>query len=248
MAASTHHVLATSWSAPTRHRHLATALALTGALLMGGAAWGQAPAGQTLKGRLQGSADVDHPVRGLAGQTLTVTLAKGSKAEFNVLRAGAPEAMFTSSVAGPHAQLRLPDDGDYTVRVFLMRSLARRNESTAYQITLDVAGTALPPLSAAQDALVPGTPFHARATLPCQAGGTTATCEAQVTRRGRDGTATLRLRSPQGLERRVLWVAGQAVASDTLLPLSTRREGDLLQLLLGADERYDLRDALLTGG
>jgi len=50
----------------------------------------------------------------------------------------------------------LPADGDYRVRVYLVRAAARRNESSAYTLTIGVAGKALEALPGAQDALVPG--------------------------------------------------------------------------------------------
>lgn len=221
---------------------------IAAALLVGFAAPFTAAAhAQTLQGHIQGEAQAEHRLHGQAGQMLSVVNGPG-KAEFNVLRAGAEEAMFTSTISGANAQVRLPDDGEYVVRVFLMRALARRNEHTHYELRLTLSGQTLPALSPAQDALVAGTPYHATATLACQAGGPPTQCQAEVTRRGHDGTATLRLRSPTGQDRRVLFVSGQAVASDTMLLLQTHREADKLWLQLGGDERYELNDALLTGG
>ena len=60
----------------------------------------------------------------------------------------------------------LPTDGDYTIRVYLMRAAARRNESSDYTLTVGVTGQALAPTPASQDALLPGTPFHASAKSP----------------------------------------------------------------------------------
>lgn len=48
--------------------------------------------------------------------------------------------------------------------------------------------------------------------------------------------------------RHVLFVKGQAVASDSAQPMTSSRQGDLITVRFGGDERYDLPDALLTGG
>ena len=50
----------------------------------------------------------------------------------------------------------LPADGDYVVRVYLMRPAARRGESSNYTVTIGASGKALAPIAASKDALVPG--------------------------------------------------------------------------------------------
>jgi hypothetical protein len=136
------------------------------------------------------------------------------------------------------------------VQVYLMRNAARRNESAAYTLDVAVTGQPLAPLPSAQDALVPGTRFHASAAVPCQTlgGAAGASCQAGVIRRGRDGTATVELRGASGLVRNVLFVKGQPVASDSAQPMTSSRQGDLVTVRFGDDERYDVPDALLTGG
>jgi len=131
-----------------------------------------------------------------------------------------------------------------------MRNAARRNESATYTLDMAVTGQALAPLPAAQDALVAGTRFHATADVPCQTlgGAAGASCKAGVVRRGRDGTGTVELRGANGLVRNVLFVKGQPVASDSAQPMNSSRQGDVVTVRFGSDERYDLPDALLTGG
>ena len=79
----------------------------------------------TIKGVLKGDQTVDYRVRAGAGQTLTVAL-KGSNAQnyFNVLPPGSADvAMFVGQDGGGYKGV-LPTDGDYTVRVYLMRPAA----------------------------------------------------------------------------------------------------------------------------
>ena len=93
-------------------------------------------------------------------------------------------------------------------------------------------------------------PGHATASVPCQTPGTdaVASCEAGVIRRGRDGTATVELRSPTAQVRNVLFVEGEPVASDSAQPMTAGRQGEAVAVRFGSDERYDGPDALLTGG
>jgi hypothetical protein len=69
-----------------------------------------------------------------------------------------------------------------------------------------------------------------------------------VIRRGRDGTATVEVRGANGIVRRVLFVKGAPVASDSPQPLTSTRQGDLTTVRVGADERFDIPDVLLSGG
>ena len=205
-----------------------------------------------VRGSIKGDADAEYTINAHAGQTLALTLKTSNASNyFNIKPPGSKDvAMFIGSTSGAVAKLMLPADGTYVVQVYLMRNAARRNESATYTLDVAVTGQALAPLPAAQDALVPGTRFHASATVPCQTLGADAgaTCKAGVIRRGRDGTVTVELRGANGLVRNVLFVKGQPVASDSAQPMSSSRQGDLVTVRFGSDERYDVPDALLTGG
>lgn len=158
--------------------------------------------------------------------------------------------MFVGSTSGNRFSDLLPSDGDYTVRVYLMRNAARRNESANYTLNVGISGRALAATPAAQDALLPGTPFHASAQIACAppfVSGVTK-CEAFVIRRGFDGTATVEVRWGDGLKRRILFVKGKAVAADATDPLVVERRGDVSVVRFGDDERFEIPDALVTGG
>jgi hypothetical protein len=145
----------------------------------------------------------------------------------------------------------LPTDGDYTVRVYLMRNAARRNEASEYTLTISVTGRALPPLPASRDALIPGTPFHASASvrcLPMPFGETKPQqCDAFVIRRGVDGTATVEIPS-QGMKRRILFVQGKPVASDSFEKMTVTRQGDVTTVKFESGEFYEIVDAMIFGG
>jgi hypothetical protein len=127
-------------------------------------------------------------------------------------------------------------DGVYTVRVYLMRPAARRNETSHYALTIALTGKA----------------FHASATIKCippfAPDSKPQPCEAFVIRRSFDGTATVEIRGANVIKRRILFVKGIPVASDSTESLTHSHEGDLSVVKFGADERYEIPDALILGG
>lgn len=205
-----------------------------------------------LRGTLKGDRSVDYTVNARAGQTLAVKLqSSNGSLYFNINPPGSADvSMFIGNQQGAEAKLMLPADGTYVVRVYLMRNAARRHESATYTLDVAITGQALAPLSAAEDARVAGTLFHATAAVPCQTPGAdvSSSCQAGVIRRGRDGTVTVELRGANGLVRNLLFVKREPVASDSPQPMSSSRQADAVTVRFGSDERYDVPDALLTGG
>jgi len=199
-----------------------------------------------LKGQLKGDQTIDYKLRAGAGQTLTVEL-KGSNPQnyFNVMAAGTDNALFIGSSSGNRFSGLLPSDGDVRVRVYLMRPAARRNETSTYSLKVGIGGAPLAPVPASRDALIPGTPYHASADVPCVSG---SSGKASVIRRA-NTSATVVVTNPEGQKRQVLFVKGQAVATDQPEKLTVQRRGDVSVLLLGENfERYEIVDALVVGG
>lgn len=205
-----------------------------------------------VKGRIKGYRYIDYVVRAAAGQTLSVEMQTGNGANyFNILPPGSSDvAMFVGSTSGNQFSGVLPADGDYVIRVYLMRSAARRNESANYMLTVGVSGQPLAATPAAKDALIPGTPFHASAKIACVPpfDAKTKECEAFVIRRGFDGTATVEVRWGDGLKRRILFVKGRVVAADSPETFAVERNGDVSVVRLGSEERFEIPDALVSGG
>lgn len=202
-------------------------------------------------GQLRGDQTVDYILRAGAGQILTVEL-KGSNPQTyaNVMAAGTDTALFIGSSSGNRFRGLLPSDGDVRVRVYLMRPAARRNETSTYSLSLGITGTPLAPVPASRDALIPGTPYHASAEVPCVSGssGAPARCKAFVIRRATN-SGTVVVTNPEGQKRQFLFVKGRAVASDQPERLSVQRRGDVSVLTLGDNfERFEIVDALVVGG
>jgi hypothetical protein len=205
-----------------------------------------------IKGQIKGDATVDYVIRAAAGQTLSVALQKSNPQNyFNVLPPGSNDvAMFVGDAGGDYKGL-LPADGDYVVRVYLMRAAARRGESSSYTVTIGATGKALAATPASKDARVAGTPYHASATIKCVPAfeNVVRDCEAFVLRRGFDGSATVDFKGQTG-KRSILFVKGKPVASNAMAidALSSERKGDVTIVKLGEQERYEIPDALVSGG
>ena len=96
----------------------------------------------TVKGSVKGYASVDYTLVAKAGQTLSVKMTTSNAASyFNVMPPGsAGEAIFIGSSEGNNYSGVLPASGKYTVRVYLMRSAARRNETASYSVSFKITG------------------------------------------------------------------------------------------------------------
>ena len=205
-----------------------------------------------IKGQLKGDETVDYVVRAAAGQTLSVKLQETNPQNyFNVMPPDSNgSAMFVGDTGEDFSGV-LPADGDYVVRVYLMRPAARRGESSNYTLTVGASGKALAPITASKDALIPGTSYHASAKVKCVPAYETTPrdCDAFVTRRGFDGTATIDIPGSAG-KRSILFVKGKPTASNAqaMDTLASERKGDVTIVKLGTSERYEIPDALVTGG
>jgi hypothetical protein len=208
-----------------------------------------------IKGQVKGRSDVDYLVRAGAGQTINVSLKVSNRSNyFNVLPPGSKDVAMYTGQTGEDFKGVLPTDGDYTVRVYLVRAAARRNESSKYTLTVGVTGKALEPTPASKDAVIPGTPFHASTKIACVPyiekfrDKKQQECEAFVIRRGFDGTATVEIPQENSVPRRILFVKGKPVASDSPYPVVFSRKDDTTIVTFDTDERYEILDALIFGG
>lgn len=207
----------------------------------------------TIKGTIKGSQTLDYVIGARAGQTMTVNLKTAHTATyFNVLPPGSNDvAIHVGSTAGNSFKGNLAAGGDYKVRVYMMRSAARRNEVANYTLVVGVTGrpAAKPSAPASTDAKVPGTPYHATTTVPCRsaAGQPMGSCMAGVIRKP-GGQATVHLDTPDGGERYIYFTGTKATSSNASAPLRVQRQGDVSIISIGQYERYDIPDMLIVGG
>ena len=208
-----------------------------------------------IRDRIAGRQYVDYQLRAAAGQRMTVNL-KGSNGAnyFNLLPPDRlNEAMAIGELNGNRFDGLLPDDGVYTIRVFLLRSAGRRGEASDFTLSLGITGSPLKPVAARVDAVFPGTPYHARTTTKCEPLYSRArACEAWVVRRGFDGTATVELRWPsegnQEMKRRILFVKGEPKAADVPQPMSFTRNERGWRVSFNGDEHFEIPEPLVYGG
>ena len=205
----------------------------------------------TLIGTIKGDADHGYLVTARAGQLLTVDFKPtNASAYINVIAPGGTgEALFVGSSGGNHFVAPVPADGSYRVLVYLMRNAARRNEVARYTLRIDLRDASAAIMSAAGDALVSGTRYHATAEITCttSTGGRPGPCMAGVIRRA-GGTTTIKLTTPDGGHRRIFFTDGQATGSDAAAGLEVRRQDDLQIIRIGAIEVYRVPDAFVVGG
>jgi hypothetical protein len=97
--------------------------------------------GSLIEGSITGRQIVDYVVNADAGQILSVDIqTSNASAYFNILPAGAEEALFIGSTSGNVADLPTSAAGDYVIRVYLMRNAARRGETARYSLAIGIRG------------------------------------------------------------------------------------------------------------
>lgn len=92
----------------------------------------------TIKDSITGYETVDYIVGAKKGQYLNASIATKNGANyFNILAPGEDNvAFFIGSTKGNQYEGKLPKSGDYKLRVYLMRSAARRNETANYRLEI----------------------------------------------------------------------------------------------------------------
>lgn len=208
----------------------------------------------TLEGSIKGSKTIDYKLRAMNGQTMSVTLKSNNLSNyFNVLPPGSNDvAMFVGSTGGNNWTGTLTADGDYKVRVYLMRNAARRNETANYTLTIGITGSVdtaqTKEPAPASDAKVKGTPYHATGQVPCSMGDApqgSAQCNFGVIR-GKSGNAEVHLTPPGGFERKLMFTAGKVTATDS--KVKARKKGDEWLIDVNDYEHYQIPDAVISGG
>lgn len=209
----------------------------------------------TVEGRIAGDKIIDYLLVARAGQHANISMAsRNGSLYFNILAPGENEvAMFNGSTSGNQFEGVLPKEGEYKIRVYLMRNAARRNEAANFRMELiGDAPRRGPAARQSTDAIVPGTNFHATGTIPCAMGGgqPTGQCPFGVTREGR-GKGMVTITKPDGRKRVIFFEGGKATGYDVIQAdpgaFHATRQSDLNIIRIG-QERYEIPDAVVLGG
>ena len=207
-----------------------------------------------VEGSIKGYAVVDYVVGAREGQQMNVSLAtKHGATYFNILAPGENEvAMFNGSVSENQYEGTLPKSGDYKLRVYMMRSAARRDETANYRLEIVITGGGAHGSAPKGDAKVAGTDFHATGNIPCSMGGgqPTGSCAFGVTREG-GGSGMVTVTRPDGRKRVIFFEKGRATGYDQSQAdtgeFRASRQEDLSIVQIGS-ERYEIPDAVINGG
>ncbi|HSP96368.1 MAG TPA: DNA breaking-rejoining protein [Candidatus Dormibacteraeota bacterium] len=96
----------------------------------------------TISGTITGDQIVDYVLDASAGQQMNVALkSSNGSMYFNVLPPGSEQAIFDGSPSGNTWSGALVRDGEYSVRVFPMRTAAHRDEKASYTLSIGVSGS-----------------------------------------------------------------------------------------------------------
>lgn len=200
------------------------------------------------KGTLTGDEIIDYTLVALSGQTMKVSLDTDHLSNyFNVLPPDSEAAIFIGSTSGNEWAGILPADGKYRVRVYLMRSAARRNEKANYKISFSITGAA----KSTADVKVAGTAFNATGKVPCSVGTQprgSEQCDFGVIRHG-VGEAEVYLTTAGGGENRVVIFKGDKVWSkDATFNLKANRISDNWEISVNDFDYFTIPDAVINGG
>jgi len=212
-----------------------------------------------MKDTIKGYAGVDYVLGAKQGQYMNVSMTTDNNANyFNILAPGENEvAFFNGSTSTYQYEGILPKSGEYKVRVYQMRSAARRNEVANYNLEIIITNAddmekTSQTVPSDNDALVPGTNYHATGNIPCTVakGQPNGSCPFGVTREG-NGSGMVTVTKPDGRTRVIFFENGTVTGADVSQAdpgeFSAKKESDLSIILIG-DERYEIPDAVIFGG
>jgi hypothetical protein len=212
-----------------------------------------------VQGSITGHEIVDYVLGAGKGQYMNVSMATDNEANyFNILAPGENEVAFVNgSVSDNQYEGILPKKGEYKIRVYLMRSAARLNETANYNLEIiftnaDDTKRTSPSGPSKNDAAIHGTKYNATEKIPCSVAKDqpTGSCPFSVTREGK-GNGIVTITKPDGSTRTIFFENGKAVGADVSQAVpgefSAKKEGDMNVIRIG-DEHYQIPEAVIPGG
>ncbi|MCB1420263.1 MAG: hypothetical protein KDJ74_15170 [Notoacmeibacter sp.] len=216
--------------------------------------------GTTVKGQIKGYGTVVYKIGASAGQTIRLKLDTGHGATyFNLYGPGkgpGDEAIAVSEQQDPLNTYEgvLPDNGEYSVSVYMMRSAARRNEVANYALEIAIDGAAAAPAANPNDAKVPGTDFNATGEVGCarEAGQPMGRCNFGVNREG-NGNGMITVFWPDGGTRIIYFEMNTPTSYDQSqadggAEMTVSRDDTYLYTVTIGDQRFEIPEAVMAGG
>ena len=209
------------------------------------------PAGKTsttISSSVKGDQTIDYKVSAKQGQELKVTMKTNINANyFNVLAPGSDEAIFVGSTDGSNSfGGTLSVGGEYTIRVYLMRSAARNNTKANFTLTVSLTGGAS---SSGGDALVPGTSYHATGKVRSSFGNEpkgSVMSDFGVIRKS-SSSAEVHVTYPKSMKRVLMFNNGEWTAQGANNIKFNRNSGEW-EVIVNDYEHYFIPDEIITGG
>ncbi len=215
----------------------------------------------SVQGALSGFATTTYVVDAGAGQQMQVTLAADNdQTVFNVIAPDATTPLFNGARKGRSFGQMVDRTGTYTIEVALSRAAARRSQASAYTLTVAVTGEPVP----AAEAQPVAPAAHRTGALPAAVGAAVAApvpldglacaanpadaltpCTFSVDR-GAQGAAVVRVTLPDGSNRLIRFVNGEAVTSDGTGGFTARHQAGTTEVGIG-NERFAIPDAVVRG-
>lgn len=217
--------------------------------------------GTTIKGSIKGDQIIDYKLRASAGQVMVVRFKPSNlSAYFNVMPPGSSgEAIFIGSTSGNEFSADLAASGEYTIRVYLMRSAARRSESANYTLEVAVSGDAKKSAAPAAAAAAPTaagnagpSKWDASGTVKCSAGSDKLDkqCGFRVVRNLPRQAADIWIGNVANGEAdyRFFHYENKTFTTNDKSKLAWQRNDDNWRVSVDGKEFYFIPDALIHGG
>ncbi len=206
----------------------------------------------TIQASITGEQIIDYTLNVKKGQSMNVSMATDNGANyFNIMEPNEDYvAIFNGSTSENMYEGVLQKSGNYKIRVYLMRSAARRSEKANYH--LEIAISAFQNQASNTDAKVAGTNYHATGQIPCQMSSSqpVGNCDFGVKREG-NGTAMVTITKSDGRTRIVFFNNGKATGYDESNAdpgkFSSSKNADLYIIHIG-NETYKIPEAVIFGG
>ena len=199
-----------------------------------------------IKGLLVGDQTIDYAFVAKKGQKLKLTMkADINAASFNVLPPGSDNvAIFIGENEGDTCELTLPNDGKYKIRVFQMRSTARKGTKVNYSIDMSITSSS----SSSGDAKVSGTNFNATGELRSAKGSTPSTAKYGVIRQG-NGRAEVHIKRKSAADRVFVFANGEWSCKSGGCDITFAKISfDEWEVICNGNEKYYINDAIIYGG
>jgi len=209
------------------------------------------PAGKTsttITNTIKGEKTIDYKVSASSGQTMKVTLNTSNGSNyFNVLEPGSSDvAIYNSSENTNKFNQQLNKSGVYTIRVYLMRNAARRNETAKYSLSIGLTGGA----AASTDVKVPGTNYHATGQVKSSKGKVTwgsVMSKFGVIRMG-NNKSQVDVTYPGGIMHKLMFEKGEWTCKSNNCKITFERGNGDWTVTVNDNEHFIIPDEVINGG